>query len=404
MAIIPEQQVQTSTLRGVDPTQFLQQAYREQQANVAAFNQMNATIQQEAQKFIQKQEEKKQKEMTYSAILPYIQQMSGGDAKQADALAKQIASNPASSSAILNMVKMNQETEQQSRIRAAQLENLEARTAETRRKTTHPDPDKLSQAQNFADRLGLTGKEREKFIMDQVRQFSDKPGVSVTVGGDDTQEIDPVLLTRSLNRDQEVLDEKIQPAINSLGTIQTMERLLESGDVISGKIAKPELFMKAVAQDLGLGEFSDVATTEEYIANAGRQVGQIIKLFGAGTGLSDADREYAQQIAGGNISIPGDALMRIVKAARDTVKREVRAYDDRIRRRYGEGSGLSPFDQAFALNSLSIEDMGSLFQNGGNQNGLTQPQIGGGSTSQTVDERRARLEELRALKAAQGSQ
>jgi hypothetical protein len=362
---------------------------------------MNATIQQEAQKFIQKQEEKKQKEMTYSAILPYIQQMSGGDAKQADALAKQIASNPASSSAILNMVKMNQETEQQSRIRAAQLENLEARTAETRRKTTHPDPDKLTQAQNFANRLGYTGKERDDFIRDQILN---KPGVSVTVGGDDTPEIDPALLRKSIDRDQEVLDEKIQPAINSLGTIQTMERLLKNGDVISGKIAKPELFMKAVAQDLGLGEFSDVATTEEYIANAGRQVGQIIKLFGAGTGLSDADREYAQQIAGGNISIPGDALMRIVKASRDTVEREVRAYDDRIRRRYGEGSGLSPFDQAFALNSLSIEDMGSLFQNGGNQNGSTQPQIGGGSTPQTVDERRARLEELRALKAAQGSQ
>jgi hypothetical protein len=119
MAIIPEQQVQTSTLRGVDPTQFLQQAYREQQANVAAFNQMNATIQQEAQKFIQKQEEKKQKEMTYSAILPYIQQMSGGDAKQADALAKQIAGNPASSSAILNMVKMSQEQEAKAADQAA---------------------------------------------------------------------------------------------------------------------------------------------------------------------------------------------------------------------------------------------------------------------------------------------
>jgi hypothetical protein len=133
MAIIPEQQVQTSTLRGVDPTQFLQQAYREQQA---AFNQMNTAIQQEAQKFIQKQEEKKQKEMTYSAILPYIQQMSGGDAKQADALAKQIASNPASSSAILNMVQMSKEQEANARIRAAQIENLEARTAKTQREIT----------------------------------------------------------------------------------------------------------------------------------------------------------------------------------------------------------------------------------------------------------------------------
>ena len=403
MAIIPEQQVQTSTLRGVDPTQFLQQAYREQQANVAAFNQMNAAIQQETQKFIQKQEEKKQKEMTYSAILPYIQQMSGGDAKQADALAKQIASNQASSSAILNILKMSQEQEANARIRAAQIENLEARTAKTQREATQFDPDKLTQAQDFANRLGLTGKERDEFIMNQVRK-SQQGGVSVTVGGDGTPEIDSALLGRSIDRDQKVLDEKIQPAINSLGTIEKMERLLQTGQVIAGKLANPEKYMKALAQDLGLGEFPDVATTEEYIANAGRQVGQIIRLFGAGTGLSDADREYAKQIAGGDISIPEDALMRIVKAAKDTVEREVRAYDDRIRRRYGEGSGLNSQQQAFAFNSLAINDMDILFRNVGNQNGSTQTQTGGPGTPPTVEERRRRLEELRALKARQGTQ
>jgi hypothetical protein len=298
----------------------------------------------------------------------------------------------------LNAYVGSQDAQQQSRIRAAQLENLEARTAETRRKTTHPDPDKLTEAQNFADRLGYTGKERDDFIRNQILK---QGGVTVAVGGDGTG-IDAALLRGSINQDQEFLDEKIQPAINSLGTIQTMERLLKSGDVISGKIAKPELFMKAVAQDLGLGEFPDVATTEEYIANAGRQVGQIIKLFGAGTGLSDADRDYAEKIAGGNISIPGDALMRIVEAARDTVEREVKAYDARIRRRYGEGSGLNPQQRAFALNSLSIEDMGSLFQNGGNQNGSTQTQTGDYGITPTVEERRRRLEELR--KKAQGTQ
>jgi len=49
--------------------------------------------------------------MTYSAILPYIQQMSGGDAKQADALAKHLANNQVSSKAILNIVQMSQEQE-----------------------------------------------------------------------------------------------------------------------------------------------------------------------------------------------------------------------------------------------------------------------------------------------------
>ena len=315
-----------------------------------------------------------------------ISNIEKGDYKQKDVLAALGA---------MNTWIGTQEAEQQSRLTEAKIGQLEAASV--------ADPDKLALAQNYADQLGLTGEERYKFIMNQIL-VPQSGGVSVTVGGDGTSEIDPVLLRGSLDQDQKILDEKIQPAINSLGTIQTMERLLKSGDVISGKIAKPELFMKAVAQDLGLGEFPDVATTEEYIANAGRQVGQIIKLFGAGTGLSDADREYAQQIAGGNISIPGDALMRIVKAAKDTVEREVRAYDAGIRRRYGEGSGLNSQQQNFALNSLSIEDIGRLFQNGGNQNRSTQPQTGGFGTSSTVEERRRRLEELRALKARQGTQ
>jgi hypothetical protein len=130
MAIIPEQQVQTSTLRGVDPTQFLQQAYREQQANVAAFNQMNTAIQQEAQKFIQKQGEKKQKEMTYNAVLPYAQQMTGGDPKQADALAQQIATNPTAGSAIVEMMNLQSKREEESALAAVEKQIKEAELKE----------------------------------------------------------------------------------------------------------------------------------------------------------------------------------------------------------------------------------------------------------------------------------
>mgnify|MGYP003146181938 FL=1 len=44
-----------------------------------------------------------------------------------------------------------------------------------------------------------------------------------------------------------------------------------------------------------------LARTETYQAVVGQLVGQIIKLFGAGTGLSDADRDYATLMAGGKI-------------------------------------------------------------------------------------------------------
>ena len=37
-------------------------------------------------------------------------------------------------------------------------------------------------------------------------------------------------------------------------------------------------------------------------------VGRLIKQFGAGTGLSDADRQYAEKMAGGKITLDVKAL------------------------------------------------------------------------------------------------
>ena len=60
----------------------------------------------------------------------------------------------------------------------------------------------------------------------------------------------------------------------------------------------------------------DVSNTEAYISLIGREVGRVIKDFGAGTGLSDADREYANKIAGGDITITKDGLRRILSIAK----------------------------------------------------------------------------------------
>jgi hypothetical protein len=44
----------------------------------------------------------------------------------------------------------------------------------------------------------------------------------------------------------------------------------------------------------------------------GANVGRIIKQFGAGTGLSDADREFAEKMAGVKIALTKTALQRIL--------------------------------------------------------------------------------------------
>lgn len=69
--------------------------------------------------------------------------------------------------------------------------------------------------------------------------------------------------------------------------------------------------LKQAGVDFG---YADAASNSQaYAAAMGANVGRIIKQFGAGTGLSDADREYAAQMAGGKISLTEASLRKILE-------------------------------------------------------------------------------------------
>lgn len=80
--------------------------------------------------------------------------------------------------------------------------------------------------------------------------------------------------------------------------------------------------LKQIGVDLGYADAA--ANAQAYAAVLGNNVGKLIKQFGAGTGLSDADREFAKQIAGGRISLDEKALRRILdindRAARKAIE------------------------------------------------------------------------------------
>ena len=105
-------------------------------------------------------------------------------------------------------------------------------------------------------------------------------------------------------------------AVSSIQLASQLRPLLDSKDFISGTFADARL---AVAKALGI----NVSQTEAYFAGVGRQVGELIKQFGAGTGLSDADREFAQKIAGGKETLSIDGIRKIMKindkAARNVI-------------------------------------------------------------------------------------
>jgi hypothetical protein len=57
-------------------------------------------------------------------------------------------------------------------------------------------------------------------------------------------------------------------------------------------------------------------------------VAQYISNLGAGTGLSNADREYAEKVVAGNITVDRVALKRLLGVIKDNAQRTIKNYRD----------------------------------------------------------------------------
>lgn len=116
-----------------------------------------------------------------------------------------------------------------------------------------------------------------------------------------------------------------QDNATTITTIHNMRTALDKGS-ITGIGADAALNFGRALSKAGFTAAQDpVANTQAYAAEAGNLVGQVIKQFGSGTGLSDADRQYATKIAAGDISLDEKAMRRLLdireKAARVIIQR-----------------------------------------------------------------------------------
>ncbi len=152
---------------------------------------------------------------------------------------------------------------------------------------------------------------------------------------------------------------KAESAVSSLQNSEQLAPLLNDPKFISGTLANARL---AVAKAVGI----DVSATEAYFAGVGQQVAERITAFGAGTGLSDADREFAKKIAAGEETLSVESIRRIIrindKSAQNVIDRynkerdmlakkepEVKDYYPEVKFERRAAAQLSPADQE-ALN------------------------------------------------------
>jgi hypothetical protein len=150
-----------------------------------------------------------------------------------------------------------------------------------------------------------------------------------------------------------------QDAVSILDVLGTGRNLLDSG-LITGFGANFLVNAGQALKQAGIDLAADAsANTQAYSAALAANVGRIIKLFGAGTGLSNADREYAEKMAGGNITLDERALRRILdineRAARNTIKTHNQNVD-----KFKAGDELKVPEPAARTNKLAPRDQQAL--------------------------------------------
>lgn len=115
-------------------------------------------------------------------------------------------------------------------------------------------------------------------------------------------------------------------------TLDQMESLLQSGDLITGVGAEQRLAAARLAASAGNAEARRrVAATEEYRALAGRLRVGMAKSLGANP--SDADLQLLNLVAGGDISQSVDGLLATTRQGRELAERQRQTYSRRAQPR-----------------------------------------------------------------------
>jgi len=122
------------------------------------------------------------------------------------------------------------------------------------------------------------------------------------------------------------LNTKAQDARYMIELIDRQTGRLEGG-MPTGLAANVELNLRRFGELVGRSYDPAITNAETFISEAGKIVADQIKDFGSGTGLSDADREYAKLIAAADITTQQEALLALLKIRRQAMVETVQNFN-----------------------------------------------------------------------------
>ena len=140
--------------------------------------------------------------------------------------------------------------------------------------------------------------------------------------------------------------ENARLAADALGSVNRTLPTIDNMFTGAGAELKLNISRYTRAFGVDVVDPSTITDTEAYVAESGRRVAQYITNLGAGTGLSDADREYAQAVVAGNITVDATSLKRLLGVIKQNAQQTITNYSKTrasIEKELGNNKGALAF-------------------------------------------------------------
>ena len=117
-------------------------------------------------------------------------------------------------------------------------------------------------------------------------------------------------------------------AMNAMSSYEDSLKLLE-GKIFTGAAANANVALAKVGEVFGI-KSEELENTQVLQARLAIPVFSLVKQLGAGTGISNADREYAEMAAGGKITLNKQSIKRLVEIGQKASRSAISSYQETL--------------------------------------------------------------------------
>lgn len=126
------------------------------------------------------------------------------------------------------------------------------------------------------------------------------------------------------------LSDGLDAANKAVTSIESIDTSLENIDNMFtgyGATFRMDVARAARVAGIDISDADQIENTEEYASLAGARVADYITNLGAGTGLSDKDREFAEKVVAGDIGMSPETMRRLLTTIRKQNVRTIKQYN-----------------------------------------------------------------------------